>query len=195
MHSPGPKIVILAGSTRIRSLNKRLAGALHKKLANFPCDPVRLSLSDYDLPLYNGDLEAQQGPPKAAIDLARQFNDSSAIVLISPEYNGSISPLLKNALDWVSRVRSFEGKTLQPYQNRTFALGGVSPGNGAALQGTIHLRHILVTLGALVLPKQLNIGKGEQAFDEMEDLVETGDQAKMDSFVEHLINYAQIMQR
>src|SRR5215470_7483879 len=102
---PQPKILVFAGSIRTGSFNARLAALAVKELALGEADVTRISLADYPLPLYDGDLEAKSGSPDNAVKLKRMMMLHQGIFITSPEYNASITPLLKNTLDWVSRVR------------------------------------------------------------------------------------------
>jgi chromate reductase, NAD(P)H dehydrogenase (quinone) len=121
-----PKILVFAGSIRTGSFNGRLAALAAKELALLAADVTRISLADYPLPLYDGDAEAASGAPDNAKRLARLFTAHHGIFIASPEYNASITPLLKNTLDWISRVREAGG--LPPYKNRVFAIGAASNG-------------------------------------------------------------------
>src|SRR5262249_59760870 len=100
-----PKILVLAGSIRTGSFNGKLAAAAARQLALAEADVTLISLADYPMPLYDGNLEAASGPPENAHRLKRLMCLHHGVFITSPEYNASITPLLKNTLDWVSRVR------------------------------------------------------------------------------------------
>ena len=102
-----------------------------------------ISLADYPLPLYDADLEAKSGPPANAINLKRLFGLHQGVFIASPEYNASITPLLKNTLDWVSRVREGREPPLAAYRNRAFALGAASNGTLGGMRSLIALRQVL----------------------------------------------------
>jgi len=97
-----PKILVFAGSIRTASFNARLAALAVKELASLNADVTRISLVDYPLPIFHGDIEAEQGTPANALKLKRMFGIHHGVFIASPEYNASITPLLKNTLDWVS---------------------------------------------------------------------------------------------
>jgi NAD(P)H-dependent FMN reductase len=161
------KLLFLAGSARDGSLNKRLA-RLGADIAHANgLQATFADIGDYPMPLYDGDLETRDGPPENAFKLKSLMELHQGIFIAAPEYNASITPLLKNTLDWVSRVR-LEGEVpSQVYRTRVFALGGASPGNFGSVRGLPHVRQVLeVGLGALVLPDQILIAKADQAFDE-----------------------------
>ncbi len=161
-----PKILILAGSLRSGSYNQKLADAYMAELAMRDCDITAITLADYSLPLMDEDLEAEKGIPVAAVKLARLFAMHDAIVIVGPEYNGSITPLLKNTIDWVSRVSSDGEKALFPYKNKICAVASASPGAMGGYSSLTHLRHVLVRLGMLVISEQLALGGAAKAFDE-----------------------------
>lgn len=165
------KILVLSGSTRAGSHNSRLAALATKRLALSDVDVTRISLQDYPLPLYDGDLEAQSGPPDSAVQLKRLFQRHAGIFIASPEYNASVTPLLKNALDWISRVRDPSEPALAAYRNRVFALGAASPGTLGGYRSLMALRQILeLGCGATVLADQIAVRDAAHAFDDFDNL-------------------------
>ena len=168
-----PKILVLAGSIRTGSHNARLAALATKELALAGADVTRISLADYPLPLYDGDLEANSGVPGNAVKLKQLMAAQQGVFIASPEYNASITPLLKNTLDWISRVRERGEPPLAVYKNRVFALGGASDGAYGAMRSLMALRQVLeLGCGALVLPEQIAVMRASEAFDEMDNLKE-----------------------
>ena len=167
-----PKILIVPGSIRSGSHCVRLSATAHKVFSAMECEVTRLSLNDYPLAIFNRDLESQSGIPKAAFDLARMFNTHDGIMLISPEYNGSLPPLLKNAIDWVSRVKSDERGAISPYKGKTFALVTATPGRLGGVRCLSHLRDILTSLGASIIAEQVGIGNVGKIFDDMDDITD-----------------------
>src|SRR5690606_33584977 len=129
------------------------------------------SLVDYPMPLYDGDLEAGSGPPGNAVKLKQLMMAHQGVFIASPEYNASITPLLKNTLDWVSRVRERGEPPLAAYKDRAFALGGASEGPYGALRSLMALRQSLeLGCGALVVPDQITVIRAHEAFDDMDNL-------------------------
>jgi chromate reductase, NAD(P)H dehydrogenase (quinone) len=166
-----PKILVFAGSVRIGSFNARLAAAAAKELALAQADVTLISLADYPMPLYDGNLEAASGPPENAVKLKRLMCMQHGVFIASPEYNASITPLLKNTLDWVSRVREGKEAPLAAYRNRVFALGAASNGTYGGMRSLIALRQVLeLGCGALVIPEQVAVREAAQAFDEIDNL-------------------------
>jgi NAD(P)H-dependent FMN reductase len=119
------------------------------------------------LPLYDGDLEAAEGVPPAALALKRLFGGHAGIFIACPEYNASVTPLLKNTLDWVSRVREDGEPPLAAYKGRVFAIGSASPGAFGGFRAQMALRQVLeIGLGALVLPDGVAVPEAHKAFAE-----------------------------
>jgi chromate reductase, NAD(P)H dehydrogenase (quinone) len=166
-----PKILVFAGSIRTGSFNARLAALAAKELMRAEADVSLISLSDYPLPLYDGDLEARSGPPEFALKLKRAFCAHQGIFITSPEYNASLTPLLKNAIDWITRVREAKEPPLAAFKDRVFALGAASNGTYGGMRSLMALRHVLeLGCGALVLPEQIAVRGAAQAFDDMDEL-------------------------
>jgi len=166
-----PKILVFAGSIRSASFNARLAALATKELALAGADVTRISLEDYPLPLYHGDDEARSGAPENAHRLKDMMATHRGVFIASPEYNASVTPLLKNTIDWVSRVRDRGEPPLAVFKGRVFALGGASDSPYGALRSLMTLRQILeLGCGALVIPDQITVFRASEAFDEMDNL-------------------------
>ncbi len=160
-----PKILVLPGSIRSASFNIRLADAAQLKLAHLGADVTRLSLLDYPLPIVNEGLKADKGIPDNAMKLGRIIAAHEGVFLASPEYNGSIPPLLKNAIDWVSLISADGGVLLKPWRDRTVALGAASPGRLGGIRCLAHLRAVMVNVGTQVLSQQVSVSQARDAFD------------------------------
>ncbi|HEX3859564.1 MAG TPA: NAD(P)H-dependent oxidoreductase [Pseudolabrys sp.] len=171
---PNPKILVMPGSTRTGSHNVKLAALAVKELTLIDVDVTRISLADYPLPIYEADLESKSGPPQNAVKLKQMIMAHHGIFIASPEYSASIAPLLKNAIDWVSRVRERGDPTYAAFKGRVFAIGSASPGALGGARSLMALRQILeLGCGALVIPEQVTIPNAEQAFDTMDNLVDS----------------------
>ncbi len=158
------KILAFAGSTRKDSFNKRLL-TLAVQAAEAVGGVVNLiDLKDFPLPLFDEDQEAQSGPPENARNLKTLFLEHQGLLIASPEYNSSITPLLKNTLDWVSRSAPGEAP-LACFSGKVATLISASPGALGGLRGLVHLRAILGNIGVLVLPNQLSVPKAHEAFN------------------------------
>jgi len=166
-----PKILVFAGSIRTGSFNARLAALAAKELALAGAEVTRISLEDYPLPLYDGDDEIRTGAPANAQNLKAMMAAHHGVFIASPEYNASITPLLKNTIDWISRVRERDEPPLAVFRHRVFAVGGASNSPYGALRSLMALRQILeLGCGALVLPEQITVFHASEAFDDMDNL-------------------------
>jgi chromate reductase len=162
-----PKLAFFAGSTRLASFNRKLARAACDLARGRGVSADLIELADYPMPLYNGDLEAQEGPPENARKLRGALRAYQGIFIASPEYNASVTPLLKNTLDWMSRVRDDEEPGLALFRNRVFAISGASGGRYGAMRSLIALRQVLeLGMGVLVLPDQMALSGADKAFDD-----------------------------
>ncbi|HET9618856.1 MAG TPA: NAD(P)H-dependent oxidoreductase [Pseudolabrys sp.] len=170
---PNPKILVLPGSVRSGSHNVRLAALATKELTLLDADVTRISLQDYPLPLYDADLDARGGQPENAVKLKHMIAAHHGVFIASPEYSASVTPILKNAIDWVSRVREKGDPTYAAFKGRVFAIASASPEAAGGLRSLMALRQILeLGCGALVIPEQVAIPDAERAFDDMDNLVE-----------------------
>lgn len=161
-----PRILVFAGSTRSGAYSGRTADIAQKELAMLGAEVTRISLVDYPLPLMNQDLEEEHGVPENAYKLARLFVAHDGILIATPEYNGSIPPLLKNTIDWVSRVRGDGGKPLRPYPGKVVALCSSSDGHFAGIRSAMHLRAVLSHIQMEVIAPQCSVPNAGDAFHE-----------------------------
>jgi NAD(P)H-dependent FMN reductase len=170
---PTPKILVLPGSLRTGSHNVRLAALAAKELTLLDVDVTRVSLADYPLPIYDADLDVRAGQPENAVKLKQMIAAHHGVFITSPEYSASVTPLLKNALDWVSRVRERGDPLYAAFRNRAFAIAAASTGATGGLRSLMALRQILeLGCGALLVPEQVAVPDAERAFDDMDNLVE-----------------------
>jgi len=164
------RVLAFAGSARRDSLNKKLArvAAEHARAAG--AEVTFVDLDDYPMPVYHGDLESAEGMPENARKLREIFLAHDALLIVSPENNRSVSSLLKNTLDWLSRDIG-DGKGANdgyaPYRGKVAALMGASPGSYGAVRGLPHLREILAALGVTVLGPVVGLQRAHEAFDEV----------------------------
>ena len=189
------RILVIPGSIRLASYNRRLAQEAARLLALGNATVTLVDLADYPLPIYDGDSEEADGPPALAVQLAERIAEQDGLLLVSPEYNASVSPLLKNALDWASRVRKVRGKPLQPFRHLVVGLASASPGRLGGLRGLVALRPICQALGAEVLTTQLAVHEAATAFDENGRLADERQRLALDALLEQLIDHAQALGR
>ncbi|PZQ19243.1 MAG: NADPH-dependent FMN reductase [Ancylobacter novellus] len=188
---PAPKIVVFAGSVRTGSINQKLAVAAARGVEAAGASATLISLKDYALPLYDGDLQEREGVPDAAKRLVELFFEHQGVFVASPEYNSSFSPLLKNTLDWMSRV-AVEGRPpLAAFKSRVFALGAVSNGAMGGYRGLTQLRSMMeLGLGALVLPEMVAVGNAASAFAADGSLANERTAALLGGVLERLVSTA-----
>ena len=161
----GAHIAAFAGSARADSVNKKLIRTATKIARELGHTVDLLDLADYSIPLYNGDLEAEQGQPKAATAIRNKLIACDTIMISTPEYNGGITPLLKNVIDWVSRDE--KGKpSLISLKEKRYILLSASPGRGGGERALAMLRSIVEYVGGTVMQPTFSLRKAYDAFDE-----------------------------
>jgi chromate reductase len=186
------KLAFLAGSTRQASFNRKLARAACALARERGLTADLIELADYPMPLYNGDLEAGDGPPENARKLRNVLRGYQGVFIASPEYNASVTPLLKNTLDWMTRVRDGEEPGLTLFKNRVFAISGASAGRYGAMRSLIALRQVLeLGMGVLVLPDQMALSGADKAFDDNGALLDPAMRTQLASVVDKLGQAAQ----
>lgn len=161
-----PKILAFAGSTRSDSFNKKLAHFAADAARKAGAEVTLIDLHDFPLPLFDGDLEDREGMPENGRRLKTLFREHDGFLIASPEYNSSITAVLKNTIDWISRTETDDEPALIAYKGKTAALVSASPGALGGLRGLVHLRAILGNIGVIVLPDQVAVPKAHEAFDD-----------------------------
>ena len=185
------KILVFAGSIRTGSHNRRLAALAVKLLTIADAEVTHISLQDYPLPVYDGDLEARSGPPEPAVNLKRLMMRHGGVFIASSEYNASVTPLLKNTIDWISRVRDGTEPPLAAYRNRVFALAAASPGTLGGYRALMALRQVLeLGCGASVLPEQVAVRDASNAFDEDDNLRDPRTAESFNALLRRLVDAA-----
>jgi chromate reductase, NAD(P)H dehydrogenase (quinone) len=173
----------LSGSIRNGSHNLKLQAHMGRKLEAAGVSVNAIDLGDFNLPIFNEDLEAD-AVPEGAVALAALWRSHDIIFIATPEYNGGLPPLLVNAITWVSRQRP------SPFRHAVFGIGGVSSGKYGTIWSLSHLRESLTKVGALVVPTLLGIGPADEAFDAQENFVEPAIVRKVDQMVHELTHFS-----
>lgn len=184
------KLLFFAGSVRKDSMNKKLAKLAAAMARQAGAEVTLVDLADYEMPLYDGDLEATLGVPENALKLKQLFSEHAGFFIASPEYNSSIPPLLKNSLDWISRPHGENEPSLIAYRGKVAALGAVSPGGLGGIRGLVPLRMMLGNIGVTVAPSQVAIGFGGEAFDAEGELKDPNRAGMLKATVEGLVRLA-----
>ena len=154
-----PVIGLLSGSTRSASMNRKLVAAMANVFTDAGAKAQIIDLNDYDMPLYNGDYEEEHGVPDATHRLIETLLTCDGVFIATPEYNGCMPPLLKNTIDWTSRVG------LEQFSRPVYGIGAASPGPLSGIMALRQLHYILARLGAHIVPTQLGVGSYGQAFN------------------------------
>lgn len=181
-----PAILVFAGSARTGSLNKKLAAAGAASAGIAGANVTLIDMRDYPIPLYNGDMEAASGIPENARALRRLMASHQGLIIASPEYNGFMTPLIKNAVDWISRPDGDESG-LALYAGKVALLLAASPGGFGGVRGLIAMRQLLSNLGVTVLPDQLVVPRAGEAFDAQGVLTDPRQQETLDKMTQRLV--------
>lgn len=188
-----PKILVFAGSIRSGAYSGKTADIAQHELAKQGAEVTRISLADYPLPIMDEDLEAEMGIPENAYKLARLFAAHDALLICTPEYNGSMPPLLKNTIDWVSRISQDDGKPLKPYPGRVVGICSSSDGHFAGIRSANHLRSVLSHIQMEVIAPQVSVPNGAEAFDDDGNFVAERLRKGMQRLCRSLIEHARLL--
>ncbi|MCB1718915.1 MAG: NAD(P)H-dependent oxidoreductase [Candidatus Competibacteraceae bacterium] len=182
------KILAFAGSTRRDSWNKKLLHIAIQGARSAGAQVTLIDLKDFPLPLYDGDLEATAGVPENALKLKELFKSHQGLLLACPEYNSSITAVLKNTLDWVSRPVPDE-PPLAAFKGKVVTLISASPGALGGLRGLVHVRAILGNIGCIVLPEQQAVSKASTAFNDAGSLKDEAMQKRIEGLGAQLAQF------
>ncbi len=182
------KILAIAGSARRESFNHKLVKVASEGAIAAGATVTHLDFRDCPMPLFDEDLEAETGLPDTVLKFKALLKDHQGLLLACPEYNGSVTPLLKNALDWASRPEPGESiMALSCFRGKVAALLSASPGGLGGLRGLAHVRDILGELGMIVIPEQKSISAAYEAFDEIGNLKEKRQQEGVQAIAAQLV--------
>ena len=159
-----PKILAFAGSTRSDSFNKKLVKIAVNGAIDAGVEVTFIDLRDFPMPLYDGDLEQREGLPASTRKLKDLMLAHQGFLISSPEYNSSISGVLKNTIDWTSRQTEGESP-LACYKGKIAGIMSASLGGLGGLRGLVTVRSILENIGVLVIPDQVAIAKAHEVFN------------------------------
>ena len=183
-----PRILAFAGSLRRESFNKKLVLIAAKAARDAGAEVTLIDLKDFALPLFDQDLEAGQGMPEDGTKLKQLFIDHDGLLVASPEYNSSVTAVLKNVIDWVSRPTAGE-PPLVAFRGKVATLMSASPGALGGLRGLVHLRSILGNIGVIVLPDQISVAKAQEAFQPDGSLTDAKQQAGIEALGKTLASF------
>lgn len=178
-------IFLFAPVLRHDSFNKKLIRIAHELVSTFPNVHAEIhEFNEFPMPLYDGDIEISQGIPEGVKNLAKKISDADAIIISSPEYNGSIPGPFKNAIDWLSRLSPV------PLEGKQICLIGASQGYFAGIKGNFHSRVPFHVLKSYVYPDYFGIAFAQKAFDEKDQLKDSKEKERLQHLLLNFINYA-----
>ncbi len=183
-----PKLLVFAGSIRTGALSGKLAALAARDLAAAGAEVTHISLADYPLPIYDGDLETRRGIPDNATRLTKLIAAHDGAFIATPEYNHSLPPLLKNAIDWMSR---HEHSGSLPFWNKVYGMGSTSDGRVGGARALLDLRKVLATaVRGMVIAERVEISMAQHAFDESGELVDEVPREVLATVVKSLVDLA-----
>ena len=183
-----PKILAFAGSAREGSYNAQLVRTAARAAEAAGAETTVADLREFPMPIFNEDEEKAQGLPDGAVRFRALMKSHDAFLIASPEYNSSISPLLKNVIDWGSRGRAEGEPPLAAYRGKVAALFAASPGKLGGLRGLVHVCSILQNIGVTVIPQQLAVSEAHRAFGDDGKLQDSGMQSRLESIAGDLVD-------
>jgi chromate reductase, NAD(P)H dehydrogenase (quinone) len=183
-----PRILAFAGSLRRESFNKKLVPIAARAARDAGAEVTLIDLRDFPLPLFDQDLEAGQGMPEDGARLRKLFTGHDGLLVASPEYNSSVTAVLKNVIDWVSRPAPGEPPAVA-FRGKVAALMSASPGALGGLRGLVHLRSILGNIGVIVLPDQIAVARAHEAFRPDGSLTDPKQQAGIEALGKTLASF------
>ncbi len=184
------KLLVISGSARKASVNGKLARVACDLASELGAEAECIDPREHVLPLYDGDLEEAEGLPEAVRGLKEKFVAADALIFCSPEYNSSVTPMLKNLIDWISRAESDDEAPLAAYQGKVAGLLSASPGGLGGMRGLVHLRAILGNIGVMVVPKQFAMGSAFDKFDESGELTDDRSRSQVKAVVQQVVTTA-----
>lgn len=183
------KILAFAGSCRKDSYNQQMVRIAASGARDAGANVTVIDLADYPMPMFNQDLEAEQGMPDSASAFKNLLIEHDGFLIASPEYNSAFSPLLKNAIDWASRSTAEDEPSLQAYQGKTAAIMAASPGALGGIRGLVFLRMLLGNIGVTVLPEQQALRQAFKAFNEDGSLIDDKQQQAIFGLGSKLVHF------
>ena len=182
-----PRILVFGGSLRAESYNQKLAAVAAEGARTAGADVTLISLRDFRMPLFDEDLEAQEGMPETARKLKALFAEHDGLIIASPEYNSTITAALKNAVDWVSRATSPDEKPLSVLGGKSAAILSASPGGYGGARSLAQLRPFLENIRITVMPEEVSVPKAHEAFDSAGNLIDPALQAAVRALAGSLV--------
>ncbi|MBU0455836.1 MAG: NAD(P)H-dependent oxidoreductase [Pseudomonadota bacterium] len=181
------KLLMMAASTRQDSLNEKLITVAADIAHQLQIEADHPAFSEFALPLYDGDLEAQEGVPHEALLFSERLNQADGLMLSSPEYNFSTPGTLKNLIDWVSRIPPLGSA----WAKQCIFLMSASPAMAGGSRGLMHTQIPLTICGAYLFPQFFSLAKADKAFDEDNQLIDTRTHERLKKNLEDFVSFIQ----
>ena len=167
-------ILFVSGSTRKGSFNTKLVKYSYNYAISIGLESKLIDLADYEVLIYQGDWEKENGVPQDVKKLKELFFNSKGFFISTPEYNGFFSPLLMNTIDWLSRPETEEEASLKVFRNKVAMIAAASPGKLGGIRALPHLRLFLNNVGVNVLPNEMGIPFAMKNFNDDGNLLDEG---------------------
>ncbi len=184
-----PKVLALSGSIRKNSLNTKLLKCVVHEIEQYKADVTYVDLKDFPMPFYNGDVEDEEGLPLHALALKKMILEHDGLIIASPEYNGSVSPVLKNMIDWITRKGPEDKITGNCFRDKAALLISASPSVYGGYRALQHLRFILESIGVFVLPDQKTVSFAHNAFTAEGSLIDASQQKEVRAISEKYADF------
>lgn len=183
------KFLAFSGSTRNDSVNQKTAAALAAAVSANGEEVEVINLGDYEMPIYQGDLEAESGLPTGAIALKEKLMGADALIIACPEYNGYMPPVLINAIDWCTRSAE-ASLNLDCFMGKPVFIAAASPGPGGGGRAAVHLKTMLSGIGAFVSPMPLTVPAAFGAFNEAGEFADEGMAGRAERMMGGFVEFA-----
>jgi chromate reductase len=181
-----PKVLAFAGSTRKESVNKRLARIALQAAKKAGAETTFVDLQDFNIPLYCDDLVTKQGIPEGVLEFKQLLNSHNGFFIASPEYNGSLTGVLKNAIDWAT-IKADGEERMSCWNGKIAGLVSASPGGLGGIRGLHHLRTILAGIGTFVLPNHLAVGNSTENLQNEKQITDEKLQLQLESLTHEMV--------
>lgn len=181
-----PKVLAFAGSTRKESVNKRLARIALQAAKKAGAETTFVDLQDFNIPLYCDDLVAKEGIPEGVLQFKQLLNSHNGFFIASPEYNGSLTGVLKNAIDWAT-IKADGEERMSCWNGKIAGLASASPGGLGGIRGLHHLRTILAGIGTFVLPNHLAVGNSTENLQNEKQITDEKLQLQLESLTHEMV--------
>ena len=181
-----PKVLAFAGSTRKESVNKRLARIALQAAKKAGAETTFVDLQDFNIPLYCDDLVAKEGIPEGVLQFKQLLNSHNGFFIASPEYNGSLTGVLKNAIDWAT-IKADGEERMSCWNGKIAGLVSASPGGLGGIRGLHHLRTILAGTGTFVLPNHLAVGNSTENLQNEKQITDEKLQLQLESLTHEMV--------